>query len=72
MNDVHLSFGAKGIAGVGRDGFGFGVEGRVRIGDRDATNLILAASTVAQVGYLSRAWGIRSRSATPEPAGPRR
>jgi len=53
VNRIHLSFGAKGIAGVGRDGFGLGVEGRVRIGDRDATNLVLAASTVAQVGYLS-------------------
>jgi hypothetical protein len=52
-NHVYLSLGAQAIAGVGRDGFGLGVEGRVRIGNRDATNLVLAGRTIDQVGYLS-------------------
>ncbi len=50
---IALSVGTKVIAGVGRDGFGMGVEGRFRIGDRDATNLQFAARTVEQVGYLT-------------------
>lgn len=48
-----LSVGGKVIAGVGRAGFGMGVEGRFRIGDRDGTNLLLAARTVEQVGFLT-------------------
>jgi hypothetical protein len=48
-----LSAGAKVIAGVGRDGFGLGIEGRVRIGSRDAANLQLLASTLEEVGFLS-------------------
>ncbi len=48
-----LSAGTKVIAGVGRDGFGMGVEGRFRIGDRDGTNLLFAARTVEQVGFLT-------------------
>jgi hypothetical protein len=50
---VHLSVGGQLIAGVGRQGFGMGVEGRFRIGDRDATNLLLSARTIDQVGTLS-------------------
>lgn len=50
---VPLSLGAKLIAGVGKEGFGLGTEGRFRIGDRDATNLLLSASTIAEVGFLS-------------------
>lgn len=50
---IPLSVGTKVIAGVGRDGFGMGVEGRFRIGDRDGTNLVLAARTVEQVGFLT-------------------
>lgn len=48
-----LSVGTKVIAGVGREGFGMGVEGRFRIGDRDGTNLLFAARTVEQVGFLT-------------------
>lgn len=50
---IPLSFGGKLIAGVGREGFGLGVEGRFRIGGRDATNLLVAARTVEQVGTLT-------------------
>lgn len=50
---VHVSGGAQIIAGVGKDGFGMGFEGRVRIGDRDATNLAIIGRTVDQVGFLS-------------------
>jgi hypothetical protein len=50
---VHVSGGGQLIAGVGKDGFGLGAEGRVRIGHRDATNLAIIARTVEQVGFLS-------------------
>ncbi len=50
---VHLAAGGSVIAGVGKTGFGMGVEGHIRIGDRDATNLLLSGSTVDQVGFLS-------------------
>ena len=50
---IAFSAGGKVIAGVGKEGFGLGVEGRVRIGDRDATNLAFAARTIDQVGTLS-------------------
>jgi hypothetical protein len=53
VEHVHVSTGAQLIAGVGRAGFGMGVEGRLRIGDRDATNLVVSARTVDQVGWLS-------------------
>jgi hypothetical protein len=48
-----LSAGGKLIAGVGREGFGLGVEGRVRIGSRDRTNLAFIARTIEQVGFLA-------------------
>ena len=50
---IPLSLGGKLIAGVGKEGFGLGVEGRFRIGGRDATNLLVAARTVEQVGTLT-------------------
>ena len=50
---VHVSAGGALVAGVGKDGFGMGGEGRLRIGDRDATNLALSARTISQVGFLS-------------------
>jgi hypothetical protein len=52
-DQVHLAGGAQLIAGVGPQGFGLGIEGRVRLGDRDATNLMLLARTIDQVGTLS-------------------
>ncbi len=50
---VHVSGGGSLIAGVGREGFGMGGEGRFRIGDRDATNLALILRTISQVGFIS-------------------
>jgi hypothetical protein len=50
---VHVSFGAAAIAGVGQQGFGMGGEGHVRLGDRDATNLMLSGRSIDQVGFLS-------------------
>lgn len=50
---VHVSGGGQFIAGVGKEGFGLGVEGRLRIGHRDGTNLAVIARTVEQVGFLS-------------------
>jgi hypothetical protein len=50
---VHVAVGGQLLAGVGRDGFGLGIEGRLRIGDRDGTNLLLSSRTVDQVGFLS-------------------
>jgi hypothetical protein len=50
---VHVSAGGSLIAGVGKEGFGMGGEGRVRIGDRDATNLAIIARTISQVGFIS-------------------
>lgn len=50
---VHFSLGGQLIAGVGKEGFGLGAEGRLRIGHRDATNLAFVARTVEDVGFLS-------------------
>jgi len=50
---LHISAGGQLIAGVGREGFGMGGEGRLRIGDRDATNLALIARSIDRVGFLS-------------------
>ncbi|MEZ4400063.1 MAG: hypothetical protein R3B06_08595 [Kofleriaceae bacterium] len=49
------SIGVAGrfVAGVGREGFGVGVAGRLRLGDPDATNLSLGVSGVQQLGFLS-------------------
>lgn len=76
---VHLSAGGKLIAGVGKDGFGMGIEGRFRIGGRDATNLLVSARTIDQVGFVSDVrFGARpardiliglSVGATTQPAG---
>lgn len=43
----------RGVAGVGQDGFGLGIEGRIRIGDPDRTHLSAGASTIAELGFLS-------------------
>ncbi|MBV8756953.1 MAG: hypothetical protein JO257_06755 [Deltaproteobacteria bacterium] len=50
---VHYSAGGQLIAGVGRNGFGMGVEGRVRVGEREGTNLALIGRTIDSVGWLS-------------------
>jgi hypothetical protein len=50
---VHYSIGGQLIAGVGREGFGMGVEGRVRVGERERTNLALVTRTIDRVGWLS-------------------
>jgi hypothetical protein len=50
---VHVSAGGALIAGVGKTGFGMGGEGRLRIGDRDDTNLAFIARSVAEVGFLT-------------------
>jgi hypothetical protein len=51
--NIAVSVGGKVIAGVGKEGFGLGAEGRLRIGERDHTNLAFAARTIDQVGTLS-------------------
>lgn len=53
VEGIPVSAGGALIAGVGKDGFGMGGEGRVRIGDRDQTNLAVIARTIAQVGFIS-------------------
>ncbi len=55
LNDkgVRVSAGGKLIAGVGRDGFGLGVEGRFRIGKRDAANLQFIANAIEQLGFVT-------------------
>ena len=53
VEGVHVSAGGQAIAGVGQNGFGMGGEGRIRIGHRDDTNLLLSGRTVDQVGFLS-------------------
>jgi hypothetical protein len=50
---VHVSGGAALIAGVGKDGFGMGGEGRLRIGERDGANLAFIGRTVEEVGFLT-------------------
>ncbi len=50
---VHLAAGGQLIAGVGKDGFDLGAEGRARIGHREGTNLAVIARTIRQVGFLS-------------------
>lgn len=48
---ARLVVGGKLIAGVGKDGFGMGVEGRGRIGAWDGTNLTITGRTIPEVGY---------------------
>jgi hypothetical protein len=48
-----LGAAARLVAGVGQDGFGSGIEGRLRLGRPEETNLALSASHVAELGSLS-------------------
>ena len=49
-----LAVGGQRIAGVGKEGFGMGVEARARIGARDATNLQLLARSLPELGFAHR------------------
>ncbi|HEY4178915.1 MAG TPA: hypothetical protein VGM90_18840 [Kofleriaceae bacterium] len=51
--NVALSFEGALLAGVGKDGFGVGGSGLVRIGERDQANLSFLLRTIDQVGTLS-------------------
>ncbi|MEO6772746.1 MAG: hypothetical protein ABI467_06950 [Kofleriaceae bacterium] len=53
LEHTPASIGGQLIAGVGREGFGLGAEGRFRVGDRSSTNLAFVARTIDQVGWLS-------------------
>ncbi len=48
-----IGLAGRFVAGVGREGFGVGVAGRIRLGEPDATNLSVGVSGVQQVGFLS-------------------
>ncbi len=41
------------IAGQGQEGLGFGVEGKLRLGAEEGTNITFGASTLAGIGFLS-------------------
>lgn len=41
------------VAGVGRRGFGLGMEGSVRLGAEDGTNLSLGVSGIQEIGFLT-------------------
>lgn len=49
----HTGYIGRLIAGVGQDGFGAGIDGRVRLGPEDGTNLSVGASALAEVGFLT-------------------
>ena len=51
--DGRVGLALRGIGGVGREGFGLGVEGRLRVGDPDTTNVTLGSSRIAELGFLS-------------------
>lgn len=53
IEKVAVTAGGRMIAGVGREGFGLGVEGRLRIGAREGTSLAFSARTVEQIGFLT-------------------
>jgi hypothetical protein len=53
LEKVPASVGGQVIAGVGRTGFGMGVEARVRVGAPVGTNVLFSTRSIDQVGYLS-------------------
>jgi hypothetical protein len=48
-----ISAAARLIAGVGREGFGMGAEGRLRLGNANGTNLAASVRNVAEIGFLT-------------------
>lgn len=44
---------ARAVAGIGKDGLGFGIEGRLRLGAEEESNLTVAASSLEDIGFLS-------------------
>jgi hypothetical protein len=55
LGQPRLAGGFSWIAGVGKRGFGMGVEGRARIGARRGTNLELLAQRLPELGWLASA-----------------
>lgn len=45
-----LGFVVRGLAGVNRDGFGGGAEGKIRIGREPGTNLVLGSGFTSRIG----------------------
>ncbi len=41
------------VAGVGRDGFGTGLDVRFRLGDEERTNLTVGVESIAEIGFLA-------------------
>lgn len=41
------------VTGLGPDGIGFGIEGRVRLGPEEETNLVFEGSRLPDIGFLS-------------------
>ena len=50
---ANLAVRGRGGVGVGKDGLGGGVEGRVRLGPEEGTNLTFALSSLQNIGFLS-------------------
>lgn len=48
-----IAFMPRLIAGIGRDGLGFGGEARLRFGAEDGANITFGVSTLAEVGTMS-------------------
>lgn len=44
---------ARGVAGIGKEGLGFGVEGRIRLGSEVGSNLSFGVSSLEEIGFLS-------------------
>jgi len=53
VEKVAVTGGFRMIAGVGREGFGLGAEGRLRIGAREGTSLAFSARTIEEIGFLT-------------------
>lgn len=53
IEKVAVTVGGRMIAGVGRDGFGLGAEGRLRIGAREGTSLAFSARSIEKLGFLT-------------------